>query len=91
MLLLLLCVDIQDHFQVESDLKSRTYIKDVSLDDSGSGYRYRSSLVLRDPVSMDTGYYACRYKKNDGLNNLYNSHETDQIYVYVQGIIHIFC
>jgi len=40
---------------------------------------------------MDTGYYACHYKTNNVSKNIHNSHEIDQIYVFVQGTIHSWC
>lgn len=53
--------------------------------------RYRSSLVLRDPIPIDTGYYACRYQKNNVSKTIHNPHEIDQIYVYVKGILVSIC
>ena len=69
-----------------SDLRNRTVIEDVGIGGGDDGCRYRSTLVLEEPMWADTGFYECHYQANDSSVGIHNSDRIDEIYVYVQGI-----
>ena len=74
---------MQKHFDYDSDLKKRVSIRNRSVDFAHDGYTYRTSLVVLDPISTDTGYYSCQYQ----ANNTANYQGSDRTYIYVRGIL----
>ena len=75
---------LQHVADVNYHLVNRTRIQDSSIDLPG-GYRFRSSLRVKDASFTDTGYYVCHHAgKEEELNDL---NDVAKTYVYVEGIV----
>lgn len=69
------------------DLEKRMIVTNTSIPWSPDGYKYRSVLQIFNISFLDTGYYACHYKKE--AKDMEDERIAIRTYIYVEGIVRI--